>query len=137
MKLEEIPKKNIFETPEGYFEKLPMEIQSRIQEKKVVWQRPVVRYSLRYAIPAILLLMVVYLGVRPDRIQDPEEIIAQVSSEDLLAYIENADYLTFDALDPLLDADLDLLEIEIEIPDLADEDDLEDYIDELEFLEGI
>jgi hypothetical protein len=38
-KLEDIPKKTIFEVPEGYFDKLPGVIQSRIAEQNPVKER--------------------------------------------------------------------------------------------------
>jgi len=53
-KLENIPKKNIFEVPEGYFEKLPGIVQSRVvarsKSKPTQWV-----FALRYAVPILIL----------------------------------------------------------------------------------
>ena len=41
MKLEDLPQKEIFDVPEGYFEKLPGTIQARIAERQQPASRPV------------------------------------------------------------------------------------------------
>ena len=46
-KLEDIPKQNIFEVPDGYFDKLPSVIQARIAKPEPkFWQLPAFRYAM-------------------------------------------------------------------------------------------
>ena len=57
-KLEDIPKKNVFEVPDGYFDRLPGIIQARVSQEKpsFVWYSwPV---ALRYALPVLLMMAV-------------------------------------------------------------------------------
>ena len=56
-KLEDIPKKNIYEVPEGYFDKLPGIIQSRVAKEETI-RKPFFVHSLRYAIPAMVVAIV-------------------------------------------------------------------------------
>jgi hypothetical protein len=52
-KLEDIPKKNIFEVPDGYFDRLPGVVQSRIsatRKNSFQWI-----FALRYAIPVLVI----------------------------------------------------------------------------------
>jgi hypothetical protein len=56
-KLEEIPKTNIFEVPEGYFERLPGIIQSRVGRGKPAFTWHIsLAHSWRFAFPVIILL---------------------------------------------------------------------------------
>src|SRR6188508_3233566 len=90
--LENIPKKNIYEVPEGYFETLPGIIQSRIA-KETGESRPFMRYSVRFALPAVVLTAVVYFFLwNSDRQpSSPEEMLASIETPYLLEYLdENA-----------------------------------------------
>ena len=91
-KLEDIPKKTIFEVPEGYFDKLPGVIQSRIAEKNPVRERAsYFALSLRYALPAIVLIaasIFVYQNYYNSQASDVESILASVDSQDLVDYLD-------------------------------------------------
>jgi hypothetical protein len=98
-KLEDIPKKQIFEVPEGYFEKLPGIIQSRVtqhREEKKWWLE--YNYSLRLALPAIILLVVgiIWFSDTPKDL-NAENLLASIQTEDLITYL-NEDELTTEEL---------------------------------------
>ena len=112
MKLENIKKKNIYTVPDNYFEQLPMRIQVRVNEKK-----PVLGLSLSWglalkvAFPAIAVVLIVfYFGIYSNNSQlSPDEILAQVSTEDLIAYIQTTDITTDEIIE-----EIDLTGIEFE-----------------------
>jgi hypothetical protein len=124
-KLEEIPKKGIFEVPDGYFDRLPGMIQARVAEKSTQ-TRPHLRYALAYALPVALLLVMAITYLTPQKNLSAEEMLASVSSEELVAFLENSEV----SLDELLDyadyddAMLDAIESEvfIQLPVEAFED---------------
>jgi hypothetical protein len=102
-KLEEIPKKGIFEVPDGYFDQLPGIIQARVAEKNTE-TRPYFRYALAYALPVVLLLVLAVIYLTPQKSLSAEELLSSVSSEELVAYLEQSEI----SLDELLDyADYD------------------------------
>lgn len=107
-RLEDIPKKEIFSVPEGYFEKLPAMIQSRVAaHNRPSWRTsPVFRYSVRYALPLILIALgIVWYTSRPVE-TNAEAILASVETNDLLMYLQESDLSTEELLDHLsLDAD--------------------------------
>ena len=95
-RLEDIPKKQSFKVPDGYFEDLPMRIQARIQaaEKKPL---RIFEYSLvwKFALPIFLIgiLSVAFWY----NISEPEDSFSQldtVPTEQLLAYLESDDITT-------------------------------------------
>jgi hypothetical protein len=94
-KLEEIPKIDIFKAPEGYFDKLPGIIQARVQkpESAPVW-RPVVRFAL----PALAVVIAVFF-FWPGINQTPEEVLASIDDNHLIAYLEENDLNTDELLD--------------------------------------
>jgi hypothetical protein len=100
-KLEDIPKKQIFEVPEGYFEKLPGIIQSRVtpqQEVKSLWSA--YSLTLRYALPVIVILVVgIFWFTRPQTEINAENMLASIQTEDLVAYLDEADLTTEELLE--------------------------------------
>ena len=102
-KLEEIPKKVIFEVPEGYFDKLPGVIQSRIAEKNPVRERTsYFALSLRYALPALVLITAsffVYQNYYNSHESDAESILASIDSQDLVDYLDEDDISIEDILE--------------------------------------
>jgi hypothetical protein len=92
-KLEDIPKKSIFEVPEGYFDRLPGVIQSRIAEKSPVRdQQSYWVLSLRYALPAIVLIaasIFVYQNYYSNQATDAESILASIDSQELVNYLDD------------------------------------------------
>jgi CRP-like cAMP-binding protein len=132
-KLEDIPKKTIFEVPEGYFDKLPGVIQSRIAEKNPVRERAsYFALSLRYALPAIVLIaasIFVYQNYYNSESSDVESILASVDSQDLVDYLDEDDVSMEDILEDV-DAgeinpdELNTMELDfsdVDLLDLSDE----------------
>lgn len=133
-KLEDIPKKQVFDVPEGYFEKLPGIIQARVasqqRQEKV---RPVFAYTLRYALPAVLAVaLVIFWFNRQADVMSAESILASVQTEDLVAYLSEADLTTDELLEDVVlnPDDVDQIEGEVYGFGQADED-LEDILDEI------
>lgn len=112
MKLDDIKKENIYTVPDKYFDQLPARIQSRINEKAPIsalhWNWG---WWYKLAIPAIaMIVLVVYFG-RVDRVlnQDAESILAQVSTEDVIAYLADMDLSTTEIIESM---DLENLELD-------------------------
>lgn len=97
-RLEDIPKKQSFKVPDGYFDDLPMRIQARIQEteKKSSWawmQTP--SFALKYALPVILVGVVsVVVWNNLSSTKDPFTKLDSVPTEQLLAYLESDEITT-------------------------------------------
>jgi hypothetical protein len=104
-KLSDIPKKDIFKTPEGYFDSLEERISQKISASK---EGKVVKFNLstpwKYtslAAAAIITLLVLFL---PSVIAiysqktSAEELIAQIASDDLLEYLKTTDLEVDDIL---------------------------------------
>jgi hypothetical protein len=111
-KLEDIPKNNIFEVPEGYFEKLPGIIQSRIAlDKPVEESRPFFVLALRYAIPVVVLAVagIFIFQNYQSRQDDSASLLASVSNEELVSYlIEGDDVSTEELLEDININDIDI-----------------------------
>jgi len=118
MKLEDIPKKDIFNVPEGYFDKLPNTIQARITSQKGAfsWSSPWVT-ALKYAVPAVVLVVAGILWFNKP-VQNAETILASIQTEDLVAYLDDSDLTTDDVLESVdFNAD-DVDQIENEVYEL-------------------
>lgn len=116
-KLEDIPKKEIFQVPEGYFEGLPAKIQARIEAKKPFRERSFVfSYKLQYVLPAVALLAVgMYWFSVSSQPKDAESLLASVQTEDLIAYLNESDMTTEDLLEGVDYNSIDIEEIESEV----------------------
>jgi hypothetical protein len=129
-KLEDIPKKQVFDVPEGYFEKLTSTIQARVAEKES--RRAITLLSLpaviRYALPALVLVAVGIFWFQNNASQtDAESILASVSTEDLVAYLNDSEISTDELMNAAEFDEEDLDDIESEVYKLHFEDlDLED-----------
>lgn len=133
-KLEDIPKKEVFKVPDGYFDELPMIIQSRIAGQKTEKAfMPAFSYALRYALPVVILGVIGYFWLGPgSQPSSAESILATIETEDLVAYLNETDITTDELLEGVqLDAnDVDQLEGEIYTNELNDED-FEEILDEI------
>jgi hypothetical protein len=115
MKLDDIKKKNIYTVPDKYFDQLPTRIQSRVNEEQPVsrwrWNQSLI-YKL--AAPAfVVVLLLFYFGLdNKKETQDFETILAQVSNEDIIAYLGNTDITTEEIIEAIdfSDAELDFYE---------------------------
>ena len=132
-RLEDIPKKDIFKVPEGYFEDLPSIIQARVAgQKKERAFLPSFSYALRYALPVVILGAVGYFWFNPSQPKTAESILATIETEDLVAYLNETDLTTDELLESVqLDAnDVDQLEDEIYGEQLSNEG-LDEILDEI------
>jgi hypothetical protein len=135
-KLEEIPKKDVFEVPEGYFDSLPARISARIEARKGSQAPEGFGWipALRFAVPVLMVAAAVYaLYLAGPATQNPEKILASVSTEALYEFLDESDLSTEELVNTLdvENFDLDGLE-ENAYPDIElDEDDLDQI--EMEF----
>lgn len=94
-KLDDIDKKPDFNVPEGYFEELPLKILRRIEaEKSKSRSIPLPSWSFALAAAVVVLVsFVVFLGGSESK---AEKLLAEVSEEDLVAYIEELELDEYD-----------------------------------------
>ncbi len=112
MKPEDIPKKQMYRVPEGYFEELPSKIQGRLNKDH--------RYSigrewmtlLRLSLPAILLIVVAYV-VWHEKPSTAPVSVSLVSTEALLSEVSDGALIDY-----LLENGISTEEI-IEVSDLS------------------
>jgi hypothetical protein len=88
-RLDDIDKKEQFKVPEGYFEDLPLRIQKRIQQESPIKRRRINAWSL--AMAASLVIIITYVFFIPNNTPTPEELLAEVSHEELLAYLDEVE----------------------------------------------
>ena len=132
-KLEDIPKKEVFDVPEGYFEKLSGMIQSRVSKPSAI-ARPIWVYGLRYALPAVILLAVaIFWFDRPADDRSPEGMLASIQTDELVAYLNDTDVTTDELLEQLHLDGTDASEIESDVYDLnISADDLDTILDDID-----
>ena len=99
--LENIPKKNVFEVPEGYFDSLPGIIQTRIAAEKPYSMRYRVVCSLKYALPALAIVLIAFFFWSKPVGQSTEDLLASVDSSSLVAYLEDSDISSDDLLESI------------------------------------
>lgn len=137
-KLEEISKKEVFSVPDGYFDKLPTIIQTRAVESTKKKTVLVPAGLLKLAIPVALVVLISgYVGfkylnnpVRKDaRI---EAMIAEISSEELVSYLDQSDITSDELLDMVSFEGESLEEFTPGLDDVPDED-LELLINDIDF----
>jgi hypothetical protein len=121
-KLEDIPKADIFKTPDGYFDTLPSIVQARITRRDA-GPSMFFRFSFKYALPvAAIVLGLVWLLNMNNGTDEPEQILAAIEASDLIEYMEETDMIAEDFLESLdyaqIHADsLDLYESEMPLSD--------------------
>ena len=100
--LENIPKKNVFEVPEGYFDRLPGIIQTRVatEKKESFWVFDL-RYILKYALPVLAIVVVSFFFWSNPAGQSVEDSLASVDSASLVAYLEDSDISSDDLLESI------------------------------------
>ena len=94
IKLSDLPKRDPFEAPEGYFETLQSRIDARIDAGKPAKVIQVNWRYIGYAVAAsVTLLIAVPVGGQFKSSQEPtvEQLLAEVSFEDCLAYLEETE----------------------------------------------
>src|SRR5688572_23156478 len=135
-KLEDIPKNHPFKVPEGYFDRLPGIIQTRVAEKSDVKEtKPYFRYALQYALPVIVLAIVAAIYFVPNSPQSVENMLASVSTEELVAYLEQSEITTEELLESmdLNSENIEAIESEVymNFNDVENLDELESELDNL------
>jgi len=131
-KLEDIEKKDIFKTPEGYFDLLPSIIQNRVATKEEVRGIPFLIAGLKYALPVIVITISLLWFIKPAP-ASPEEILASIDTKDIADYLTDMEINNDDLLN-LLDYSIintDSLNLQ-ESHIIIDETDLTDLWIELE-----
>lgn len=128
--LEDIPKKNIFQVPEGYFEKLPGVIQARVAKpEKPIWFVPV----LKYALPVLAVVVVGVLWLSTSKSTGLEEQLAAIQTEQLIAYLDDSDLNMEELAESVTWSETDLFELEEKVVSSFDltGDELEVLMNEL------
>lgn len=133
-KLEDIPKKNIFETPDGYFDKLPGIIQTRVAEKQTTPPVSSFGFAVRFVLPVMAIGLALFLIFRnTEPAGNPEDLLATVSSEQLSYYLMESEFSTEELLDNVYldEVDINALSDEI-LYEEYDSELLEDFANELQ-----
>ncbi len=110
-RLDDIPKKDFFQVPDGYFEKLPSDIQMRVAPKRRSF---VAIRVLRYALPVVLIAVALFL-YRSGTPTSAEEILASVDPLELIDYLQETGMSTDEILEAveLTPEEVDALEKEV------------------------
>ena len=92
-RLEDIPKKDFFRIPDGYFDKLPAKIQMRIETPRPqhTGQRAW-RYALACALPLVVGVIIMFFSTRAQT--DAEAILASVETSELILYLQESEITT-------------------------------------------
>lgn len=88
-KIEDISKESIFKVPEGYFDKLPGVIQSRVASQKKSAFSFSWNVALRYALPAIVVIIAGIYWFRPAPGLD--EQLNSIPAEQIAFYLDDLD----------------------------------------------
>lgn len=105
MKLDEIPKIDPFSAPDGYFESLPLRIQTRITKKP----KPTSLFipGLKWATAVAAMVVVLFWFFQPGSPQNAEGLLAEVSTSDLISYLDETDITTEELIQVISEAEAD------------------------------
>jgi len=133
-KLEDIPKKDFFNAPEGYFESLPGRVQARIGKDHRFSRNPIVSFSLKYALPAVFLAAAgIFWFTSSNRPADVDKMLSAIRTEDLVAYLDDSEITTDEVIESGNFSTTDIHEIEGEVYDLnMTNEDLKNIADDLD-----
>ncbi|MFY0652057.1 MAG: hypothetical protein JXQ96_08500 [Cyclobacteriaceae bacterium] len=121
-----LPKQHPFQIPNRYFEELPSIIQDRVIETKKdsifswVFGTSQAKWALVPAMMALFILGYSLFFQGKNGTLNTEDIIAEVSTQDLVAYLEQSDLSSDDIIETVNFDDMEL-ELDIENTDLIDE----------------
>ncbi|MEM8895298.1 MAG: hypothetical protein AAGC88_12020 [Bacteroidota bacterium] len=96
--LNELKKEQPFKAPDGYFEELPGIIQNRAVHsgrKTQIWELPVIKWA---AVPAMIIAIAVFAVLPNNDDVDPDQLLAEVSTDELVAYLESTEVSTTELL---------------------------------------
>lgn len=132
-KLEDIPKTDIFETPEGYFDRLPGMIQSRVAQRAAEQNRAFSYYALRYALPVVVVMAALIFWFRPQaNTGTAENILASIDTSDLVSYLQDDEITLDEMLEQLTLDDVDATGIQDKVyPGDVSDGDLDTMLDEM------
>jgi hypothetical protein len=133
-KLEDIPKKEIFTVPDGYFDKLPGVIQAQVaSHSRQHGFLP--SFSWKVALPAVIVVAAgIFWFTGPTEPMDAESILATVETPDLVAYLNASEDMSLDEVLESVefsDSDVDEIEDEVYVLDLG-ESDIENLMNDLD-----
>ena len=97
-KLEDIPKKQVFEVPDGYFDTLPSRIQTRISSRESDHAFSFAWFQWKYALPAVVIAAAGFFWFSKGQSPTAETLLASVETEDLVTYLEESDLSTDEIL---------------------------------------
>lgn len=120
-KLDDIEKKESFKVPEGYFEDLPLKIQQRISKEDKKQGIRVPSWSL--ALAASILLLVTFVFILPSNDASAEDLLAQISQEEIVAYLDQIELDEYDIASAIGD---EVNELDFNDTNVLDGVDLED-----------
>jgi len=135
-KLEDIPKKDLFKAPDGYFDKLPGIIQARVAKPE---HRPGWLPVLKFAIPIIALVTVGIFWFSNPTVQNIEGELASINTEQLTAYLDDTGLAWDESDEPVEWSEFDLLDLEDRVYSTfpADGSELDLMEDEILILENL
>jgi len=113
MKLDDLNKKNIYKVPEGYFDELPGRIQKRIEaeKEKSAFSSWNLSTSLKIAAPALAIALLIFFVVfqRPEKQKtlSYDEILNEVSVDEMISYLEMTDVTTDEILEEVNPENMD------------------------------
>jgi len=132
IRLNEIPKKELLEVPERYFDELPLKIQKRIPQSRSREHAFNLVHVLKWA-PALILVVLLSLWwlVKPEtQTSTFEEQLALITDEEIIIYLEDSEISTEDIIETVSDRSLIIEDTHIE--DIIDQEIIND--EELEEL---
>jgi len=124
-KLEEIPKKNIFEVPDGYFDQLALKIQAKTETISPSKAGSGWTLALRYALPLLLLVIGSIIVLKPKAVQDTEQLLAAIPTEHLVAYLHESEIAEAELLEAINFDDKDVDSLNVHVHNQYATDDLE------------
>jgi hypothetical protein len=118
MKLDDLPKKNIYQVPDRYFDQLPGRVMARVREKEsannpvamlAFWRQPFLRAGLAaLALVLTFIYLFTFKSGQPQPGAGSEALLANVTEKEALEYLMVSDQLETRDLTglPLSDQDL-------------------------------
>jgi hypothetical protein len=91
-KLDQLPKKDLFQAPEGYFDALPDRIHKRVakEQSKPAWY---MKPAWQISVAVVFLAMVGVLWFTNTQKQNADDLLASVDTETLIAYLAEEENL--------------------------------------------
>jgi hypothetical protein len=135
IKLDELENKQVFSVPNGYFEQLPGQISQKIAQPQstYAWFRlPVFRYGAALASIFLIVIVGYFIFRTPEtQLEQPEAILSQVSRQDIIQYLQQADVSQYELVERASDANIILEENALEEIEINQEILLEETDNEL------